>query len=106
MSSKSNESEIWKYFRGEYRCYTENIGLARRILSWKSVERGAIYYYPDFSIKGLDFIIRTRTYNRVARVLGLPKRKKSPRRIKRGQRLQESDSMGQEKTSNLPTVEV
>ena len=106
MSSNSNESEIWKYFRGEFRCYTENIALARRILSWKSVERGAIYYYPDFSIKGLDFIFRTRTYNRVARVLGLPKRKKAPRRVKKDQRLQESDLIGQVISPNLPPVEV
>ena len=106
MNTKSNESEIWKYFRGEYKGYTENFELAKRIMGWKSVKKDATYYYPNFSIKGYDFIFHTRTHNRVSKVLGLTERKKSLRRIKKDQRLQESDRMGQVKSSNLPAVEV
>ena len=99
-------SEIWSYGRGHWKSYTENFKLAKKILGWKSVKKDATYYYPDFSIKGYDFIFLTRSYNRISRVLGLPERKKSLRRIKKDQRLQESDRMGQFKSSNLPAVEV
>jgi len=105
MSTKSDESEIWKYFRGEYKGYTENFELAKRVLGWKSVKKDATYYYPNFSIKGYDFIFLTRSYNRISRVLGLPERKKSPKWIKKDQSLQESDCIGHDKLPKLTPVE-
>jgi len=106
MNTIINESEIWKYFRGEFKGFTENIELAKRIMGWKRVKKDATYYYPDFSIKGYDFIFHTRTHNRVSKVLGLPERKKSLRRIKKDQRLQESDCIGHVKTSILSSEAV
>ena len=106
MSSRSNISEIWKYGRGRYKGYTEDVKIAKRIMNWNSVERCSIYYTPSMQIFAYGFIFRTRTYNRVARALGLPDRKKLTRRIKKDQKLQESDSIGQVKSSKLPTVEV
>jgi len=106
MNTISNESEIWKYFRGKYKGYTDDLKVAKRIMNWNSVERCSIYYTPSMQIFAYDFIFHTRTHNRVSKVLGLTERKKSLRRIKKDQRLQESDRMGQVNSSNLPAVEV
>lgn len=106
MSSKSEISEIWSYGRGKFKGYTEDLDVAKRVMNWKSIESSSIYYTPDMQIFAYGFIFRTRTYNRVARALGLPDRKKLTRRIKKDQKLQESDSIGQVKSSKLPTVEV
>ena len=38
--------------------------------------------------RGRDFVFPTRSYNRVAGLLGLSKRKKSPSKILQGQKLQ------------------
>ena len=106
MSTESNISEIWRYGRAEFKGYAEDVKVSKRIMNWKSVECSSTYYTPFMQIFAHDFIFRTRTYNRVARALGLPERKKSPGRIKKDQRLQESDRIGQVKSSNLPAVEV
>jgi len=105
MSTNGNVSEIWQYGRGFYKGYTENLDVAKQIMKWKSVERGSIYYTPSMRIFADDFIFPTRTYNRVARVLGLPERKKSAGRIKQGKRLHEVDRIAQVKSSKLTPVE-
>ena len=96
------KSEIHKYFSGKYRCYTDNFEAAKKIMRWKSVERSATHYYSDGRLKAFEFTFPKRSYNRVARVLGLPDRKKSPGRVKQGQkRLQEVDRIAQVKSSIL-----
>jgi len=80
-------AEIWQYGRGYYKGYTEDIKFAKRIMNWKSVESCSIYYTPSMRIFAYDFIFPTRSYDRVARVLGLPPRKKSPAKIFQGQKL-------------------
>ncbi|MCH8014966.1 MAG: hypothetical protein IH823_09390 [Candidatus Dadabacteria bacterium] len=106
-------TEIWRYGRGYYKSYTENLDVAKRIMRWSSVERSSIYYTPSMRIFAYDFIFPTRTYNRVARVLGLPDRKKSPSKILQGQklqlknqRLQLMERIAQVRSSKLTSVEV
>ena len=109
MSIKSKVSEIWWYGRGFYKCYFENLDIAKRIKRWKSVERCSIYYTHSMRIFAYDFILPTLTYDRVAKALGLPPRKKSPARIKQGlklQRLQKVDRIAQVKSSILPSEAV
>ncbi|MCH7820060.1 MAG: hypothetical protein IIB40_10980 [Candidatus Marinimicrobia bacterium] len=84
----SEVSEIWRFSSGVYKGYTEDIKVAKRIMNWISVEQCSIYYYPDFRLKGYDFIFPTRSYNRVSRVLGLSPRRKSPSKILQGKKLQ------------------
>ena len=98
-------AEIWQDGRGFYKGYTEDIKVANRIIRWSSVERGSIYYTPSMRIFAYDFIFPTRSYNRVARALGLPERKKSAGRIKQGQRLHEVDRIAQVNSSKLAPVE-
>ena len=100
------KSDIYEYFKGEYWCYTENIETARKILRWESVERSAIHYYPEFRLKAFELIFPTKTYDRVAEALGLPERKKSPGRVKSGQRLQKVNRIAQVKSSNLTSAGV
>ena len=97
--------EIWQNFRGEYRCYTENLEAARKIMRWKSVQKAATHYYPGMRLKAFEFIFPTRSYKRIAEALGLPKKIKSVGRVKQGQRLQKIDRIAQLKSSNLTPVE-
>ena len=99
MSDNINVSEIWLYGRGCYKGYTEDISVAKRILRWNSVERCSIYYTHSMRIFAYDFVFASRTHNRIARVLGLPERRKSAGRIKQGERLQECDRIAQVKSS-------
>ena len=105
MSTKGKVSEIWQYGRGFYKAYTENLDVAKQLMKWNSVERSSIYYRPTMRIFAYDFIFPTRTYNRVARALGLPNRKKSAGRKKQGQRLHEVDRIAQVNSSKLTPVE-
>ena len=94
-------SEIWSYGRGFYKCYIENLDVVKRIVRWSSVERCSIYYTHSMRIFAYDFVFASRTYNRIARVLGLPMKSKSIKRIIQGQRLQKVDRIAQVKTSIL-----
>ena len=101
----SEVSEIWWYGRGFYKCYIENFDVVKRIMRWGSVEHCSFYYTRSMQIFAYDFVFPTPTYNRVARALGLPERKKSSARIKQGQRLQKVDRIAQFKCSKLKSVE-
>jgi len=100
------KSDIYRYFKGEYWCYTENFDVARKIMRWESVERGATHIYSDGKLKAFEFIFPTRTYNRVAKALGLPKKTKSRGRVKSGQRLQKVDRIAEVKLSFLTSAGV
>ena len=95
----SEVSEIWWYGRGFYKCYIENLDVVKRIMRWRSVEHCSFYYTRSMQIFAYDFVFPTPTYNRVARALGLPERKKSSVRIKQGQRLHKVHSIDQVKSS-------
>ena len=101
MSSKSKVSEIWWYGRGFYKCYFENLDIAKGIMRWKSVELCSIYYTHSMRIFAYDFVFASRTYNRIAEALELPMKSKSTKRIKQGQRLQKVDRIAQFKSSIL-----
>jgi len=106
------KAEIWIYGRGYYKAYSENLDVAKRVMNWKSVEPCSIYYTSSMKIFAYDFIFPTRSYNRVAKVIGLTPRKKSPAKVKQGkklqlkkQRLPLSERIAQVKASKLTPVE-
>ena len=101
----SEVSEIWWYGRGFYKCYIENFDVVKRIMRWRSVEHCSFYYTRYMQIFAYDFVFASQTYNRIARVLGLPERRKSAGRIKQGERLQKVDRIAQVKCSKLNSVE-
>lgn len=88
MRKNEMKSEIWHYSLGIYKGYTEDIKVAKRIINWKSVESCSIYHTPSMQIFAYDFLLPTKSYNRVARLLELPKRRKSHSKILQGQKLQ------------------
>ena len=98
-------SKIWQYGRGYYKCYTEDLESAKRIMRWSSVERCSFYYTRSMQIFAYDFVFPTPTYNRVAKALGLPMKSKSIKRVIQGQRLQKVDRIAQFKSSKLTPVE-
>ena len=101
-------SKIWQYGRGYYKCYTEDLESAKRIMRWSSVERCSFYYTRSMQIFAYDFVFPTRTYNRVAKALGLADRKKLIGRIKQGEKLrrfQIPNRIAQVKSSKLTPVE-
>ena len=102
----SEVSEIWWYGRGFYKCYIENFDVVKRIMRWRSVEHCSFYYTRSMQIFAYDFVFASRTYNRIAGLLGLPDRKKSLSKIKQGQRLQKVDRIAQVKTSILSSEAV
>lgn len=100
------KSEIHKYFSGEYRCYTDNLKAAKKIMRWKSVEKVVTHTYSDGRLKAFEFKFPTRTYDRVSEALGLPKKIKSAGRVKSGQRLQKVDRIAEVKLSFLTSAGV
>lgn len=106
MINEILRAEIWYYGRGWYKAYSETLSVIKRVTRWESVKLSSIYYYPDFSIKGNDIIFPTKTYNRVAVALGLPKKRKSQGRVKQGQRAQKASRIAQVKSSNLTSAGV
>ena len=99
-------AEIWQYGQGYFKAYTEEADIAKRIMRWSSVERCSIYYTASMRIFAYDFVFATRTYNRIAQVLELPMRRKSPGRVKQGQRAQKASRIDQVKSSKLTSVEI
>ena len=97
--------EIWSFDRGRYLLFTKEINKIAKIRRWKKVERFGFYVYPNGSV-GISILFPTSIYNRVAEELGLPKKTKSPGRVKQGQRLQKVNSIDQLKSSILSSEAV
>lgn len=81
-------SEIWKYDSGRYKVYVECRNLRIRLRAWKDCVMHSSYsHVRDMGEIGWDFIFPARMYDRVARLVGLPARKKNPERVARGSEL-------------------
>lgn len=77
--------EIWPYYRGFYKVYTENYEAVRKIASWEGCRRSCTYYTQNGKLFGWDLIFPSKLYNKVARLVGLPLKRKNPSRQKQGQ---------------------
>ena len=82
------ENMIWDYGRGFFKVFLENRDYRDRIASWDGCIVHGYYWYPD-GTRAWDIICPTRLYNRVAGLVGLPKKKKSPKRVAQGKKLGE-----------------
>ena len=82
--------ELWLFDKApgdySYKCYSENITLMRKILSWKVTKKGATYGRLDGIMITFDVIIPKRLVKRVCRVLGIPI-KKDIRKVNSGKKL-------------------
>lgn len=79
--------EIWPYSRGLYKVYTEDYQVMKKIASWEGCKKSGIYYNHYGQVFGWDLIFPGYLYNRIAKSVGLPPRKKNPNRINHGKKL-------------------
>jgi hypothetical protein len=92
------EPEIWLYYRGFYKVYTEDYEAMKKITSWQGCKRSCIYSNYKGQVFGWDLIFPSRLYNKVAKTVGLPLRAKNPNRVSQGKKLgqlaKENDFLG------------
>ena len=95
--SKSTIGEIWRwsYYPSEFKVWIspEYPDIRRKIERWGESQKCATYFYPDGAVTW-DFIIPAKLYDRVAKLIGVPKRRKNPGRVAAGK-----------KTNNLRPLE-
>ncbi|MCM8782210.1 MAG: hypothetical protein NC828_04100 [Candidatus Omnitrophica bacterium] len=83
------EPEIWLYYRGYYKVYTEDYEAMKKIASWQGCKRSCIYYNHKGQVFGWDLIFPSHLYNRVAELVGLSKRRKNPALVESGKKAAE-----------------
>ena len=76
-------NEIWFYEQGYYKAYFENRKIKNKLDFWKDCRVGCQYYYPQGK-RGWDYILDSRLYNKVAKLLGLPLKLKNKNRVLAG----------------------
>ena len=78
--------EIWTYGRGSFKVYLEDREVVNRVSGWEGCELQCHYYYPDGKI-AWDIVCPSKLFDRAAELLGLPKKKKNPKRVANGKKL-------------------
>ena len=91
-------NDIWAYGRGWHKAYSNDFKLITKLERWQKVEPCATYMTPLGKVFAKDIIFPSSIYNRIARALGLPPKSKSPGRVRQGQRLSRSRSIGEVKS--------
>ena len=77
------ENEIWLYYRGFYKAFTQEYEIKRKLDSWKDCKVQCSYIMPDGK-NGWDYVFPAKIYNRVAKLLNLPSKKKNKNKILAG----------------------
>jgi len=85
-----SKAELWNYSKGYYKVYLEEGSLAKKIAGWNDCQLCGHYYNRDGKLFGGDIIFPSKLYDRVAEMLGLPKRQKNPNRIRQGKKIAET----------------
>jgi len=80
------ECSIWQYGRGLFKVYLDDIKLRDRIAGWEECVLHCRYMYPGGD-NAWDIIFPARLYDRVADLVGLPRKKKNPKRVALGKEL-------------------
>ena len=62
-------NQIWFYEKGSYKAYTEDRRLINKLTFWKNCKLSCQYRFPGGS--GVDFIIPSKLYHRVSKLLRL-----------------------------------
>jgi len=82
------DSEIWEWFRGYYKVYLEDSKVKRQIASWDECKEHCKYFHSDGRL-GWDIIFPSRLFNRIAKLVSLPLKRKNMKRVLHGQILGE-----------------
>ncbi|MBI2495753.1 MAG: hypothetical protein HYW10_04215 [Candidatus Omnitrophica bacterium] len=78
---------IWRLFTGTYKVYVEDKALKDQLAGWQGCKLHCVYFNRHFQVQGWDLIFPSRLYDRVAKLCGLPSRRKSQQRIANAQQL-------------------
>jgi len=70
---------IWRLFTGAYKVYVEDKCLKDELVSWQGCKLHCVYFNRRFQVVGWDLVFPARLYNRVARLCGLPRKKRPSR---------------------------
>ena len=84
------KNEIWKWFGRELKVHCEKREDYDKNVSWEKCRPGGWYLIPD-EPNEYDVIIPAALYNRVAELLGLPKRSVCEKRRLHGQKMAETN---------------
>jgi hypothetical protein len=83
---KNENGAIFKFGGNVYKAHCKDSGLAKKIATWEGCEPSSVYQYPD-GHKEMDVVFPGKLYNRVAELLKLPLKEKSPKRVAQGQKM-------------------
>lgn len=89
------EPEIRPYYKGFYKVYTEDYEAMKKIASWQDCKRSVIYSDHSGNVFGWDLIFPSHLYNRVAELVGLPKRMKVRSLVESGKKAAERNCQHQ-----------
>ena len=103
-------TEIWPFFRGQYKVYVEDAVLKDRIAGWQGCRVHCTYHNRQLRVVAWDIVFPSKLHNRVAELCGLPLRKKSPGRVAHGKRLgtraKALGHVGIQKQGDFPIVDL
>lgn len=77
------ETKIWKYGRGFIKVFVIDYAMKVQISRWEKAKVHCHYWLPKGK-KAWDIILPSKLHDRVAVILGLPKRQKNKNRVKAG----------------------
>jgi hypothetical protein len=83
---KNKNGAIWRFSESTYKVHCKNPDMARKLASWDGCEQSSVCHYPD-GHQEMDVLFPAKLYNRVAELLGLPLKKKNPKRVAQGQKM-------------------
>ncbi len=95
-------NEIWAIGGGLFKAYSDDLALIAKIARWKKVVSAAAYASQRGKVIARDIIFPSSIYNRIAKELGLLSKTKSPGRVRQGQRLSRSRSIGEVNSQKRP----
>ena len=80
------ECEIWDYGRGLFKVFLDDREIKNKIVGWEGCIVHGYYSYPSGE-RAWDMICPTKLFNRVAALVGLPKKKKNMNRVAHGKKI-------------------
>ena len=79
-------TESWRWKRGYWKFFILDGKIKEKVARWKKAKLHCRYFLPNGK-RAWDFIVPSELYNRLAQLLDIPLRKKSPKRIIAGEKV-------------------
>ena len=89
------KSEIRLDCKGYYRVYTEDYETVKKVTSWQGCKKSCTYHNQKGQVFGWDLILPAKLYNRVVRLVDLPKKSKDTALVESGKKAAERNCQHQ-----------